>query len=276
MGRVLIPAAVLYFLTAAAFPQTGLNEKEPSRSQLGAPLYPGAVYIRTISCFDPYHTTAEYVPPDDMKTVLAFFERKLPEKRMFDYQDRRTYLFGFLLKTWSKFPVKPKKGDLHLLEREPNVQLVEFDSNAYDTLITFFERKPEGKVKAWALMNGRIMIRYTYRLSEEDPAAKKIIGLWRNTDRDQPKYYGSTLEFHGDGSYVFTFTGDNLKALGKSGSPIRSETGTYAILVTIISLKTDQPLAGDARKSGIAAVGSVSLSLELINWPRLTFIRVNK
>ena len=102
MGRVLIPAAVLYFLTAAAFPQTGLNEKEPSRSQLGAPLYPGAVYIRTISGFDPYHTTAEYVTPDDMKTVLAFFERKLPEKRMFDYQDRRTYLFGFLLKREEK------------------------------------------------------------------------------------------------------------------------------------------------------------------------------
>jgi hypothetical protein len=185
-------------------------------------------------------------------------------------------MFGFLLKTWSKFPGKPKKDILHLLESEPNVQLVEYDSDSYTTLINYFDRKPEGKVKALALMNGRIMIRYTYRRSEDNPAAKKIIGLWRNTDRDQQKYYGSMLEFRPDGTYVFTFTDNNLKAMGKTGSPNKSEAGTYAILSTLISLKTNAPLAGEARKSGIASVRSVSLSLELINWPRLTFIRVAK
>jgi len=56
--------------------------------------------------------------------------------------------------------------------------------------------------------------------------------------------------------------------------PNNPETGNYAIMSAFISLKTDKPLAGEARKSGMAAVGSASLSLELINWPRLTFVRI--
>jgi hypothetical protein len=275
MKYVLIVSMLLFPFTAA-FAQSGLNTEEPAAELLGAPHYPGSVFIRMVTGNDPYFVTAEYATGDDVEVVLAYFERKLPEKREFEFQDKKIYMFGLLMNTWSKFPGKPKRDDLHFLESEPNIRFLAIEGTDYESLITFFARKPEMMGKAQALENARTMIRYTYRIQEVNPSGVRILGRWRNTDRDLPKWYGSILEFRKEGIYTITLTPDNLRAIGKSDSTARRETGAYSILATVITFKTDSPAIGDAKKSGIATVGRASLSLELVNMPRLSFIRIRK
>lgn len=265
---------MLLLLTGAAYAQ-GFDEREPSRNQLGAPLYPGAVYLRTVqSNLDQYHTTAEYITDDKIETAVSFFERKLPEKREVFYEDKDTYLVAFLLVTWSKVPGTPKKSDLDLLDKEPSVQLRTYDSGKYGTLIDYFIHKPDGKKKVLALDNGHTLIRYTFTKNEEDVSGKKIVGTWRGTDRDMPRYFGSVIEFRPDGTYAHTFTAANLKARGKSGA-LYTEKGKYAILDTIISLESANPLDGPNNRSGMAAVGAASLSIQLANSPRITYLRMH-
>jgi len=253
----------------------GLSEKEPSRNLLGAPTYPGAVFIRTVTGLDPYHETAEYITRDTIETVLAFFERKLPEKRQIFFEDKNLYMVAFLMKTWSKLPGNPKKDDLELLEKEPNLRVHTFDSTQYGTLIEYFRERPNGKVKADALENGKTMISYTYRLSEDETYGKNIIGAWKNVDRSLTGYYGSMAEFRENGTYTLTLTDENIKAI-KNESGAKIETGTYVVMNNTISLQSQNPVRGDTKKSGIINVGRASLSMELIGLPRLTFIRVRK
>ncbi len=272
MKHTAIIAGILLLIAGAAYSQ-GFDEREPARSQLGAPLYPGAVYIRTVqSSLDQYHTTAEYVTDDKLDTAVAYFERKLGEKREVIYEDKDNYLVAFLLVTWSKMPGTPKKSDLDLLEKEPCVQVWEYDSGKYRTLTNYFVGKPGGNKKVVALENGRTLIRYTYRKSEENVSEKKIVGVWRETDRDMPQFHGSVIEFRADGSYTHTFTGANLKARGKTGSSY-VEKGKYAVLDNVISLESGNPLEGTGNRSGMVNVGTASLSIQLVNKPRMTFIR---
>lgn len=265
-------AGILLLLAGTAFSQ-GLDEKEPSRKQLGAPLYPGAVYIRIFRSLDPYHESAEYITADDLDTVIAYFERTLPENRLAIYEDKNSYIAAFLLKTWSKIPETLGKEDLPLLEKEPNLQVRSYDPVQYGTLIDFYARRPEGKVKAGALDNGQTMIKYTYRISEESASVKMIVGSWRETDRDLPRYYGSVIRFRADKTYTFTYTCDNLLAMDKTGA-VYVETGKYSLMNNMISMKSDNPLDGDGKWTGFATVGNASLSLEIDGRPRMTFLRV--
>ncbi|MFA6471983.1 MAG: hypothetical protein WCU00_08080 [Candidatus Latescibacterota bacterium] len=273
--------------------QSGLNEKEPAKRHLGAPLYPRAVYIRTTHGLDPYHETAEYVTVDDTSTVIGFFETRLHEKREITYEDKDTYLVIFLLKTWSSFPDSPPKEALTMLEREPNVQLRAFDANKYKPLIEFFDRRPERKARAEALRDGRTMILYTYRISEVDRSPGKLIGAWRESDRDLRKYWGSVLEFMPNGFYKHTFTEENLKAMAEQyagtgpfkgmGSEVvkkilsskNPETGTYAITKNVISLESSNPVDGERMKNGLSNIGNASLLLELVNKPKMVFVRLH-
>jgi hypothetical protein len=272
MKHTTLIAGILLLLAGAAYSQ-GFDQREPARSQLGAPFYPGAVYVRTVqSNLDQYHTTAEYVTDDKLDTAVAFFERKLAEKREVIYEDKETYLVAFLLVTWSKVPGTPKKSDLDLLDKEPTVQVRAYDSDKYRPLIDYFFRKPDGKKKVQALENGRTLIRYTFRKSDEDVSGKKIVGVWRESDRDMPQFFGSVIEFRADDTYTFTFTAANMKARGKSGASYL-EKGKYAILDNVISLESGNPLEGQGNRSGMATVGAASLSIELVNKPRMTFLR---
>lgn len=275
MKHTAIIAGILLLLAGAAYSQ-GFDEREPSRGQLGAPLYPGAVYLRTIqSTLDQFHTTAEYITDDKLETAVAFFERKLPEKREVIYEDKETYLVAFLLVTWSKVPGTPKKSDLDLLDKEANVQVREYNPDQYRTLSSYFFRKPDGKKKVQALENGRTVIRYTFRKSDEDVSGKHIVGAWRETDRDMPKFFGSVIEFRADGTYTLTYTSANLKAWGKSGASF-VEKGKYAVLDNVISLESANPLDGPSNRSGMVTVGAASLSFQLVNKPRTTFLKVKK
>ncbi len=272
--RILSYTVALLLLWTTAGVAQGLNEKEPSRKQLGAPVYPGAVFIRIVSGLDPYHETAEYITRDSFNTVLAFFERKLPEKRQVVHESAQMYMVAFLMKTWSKVAGNLTRDDLMLLEKEPNLEIRTYDNTLYGTLIEYFSRKPEGKVKVGALENGSTLIRYTYRIEEDNTSARLLVGTWRNVDRSLEIFLGSVLEFREDGSYTLTLTDENLKAAASPGG--KTESGTYVIMNNTISLMTKTPVRGTARKSGIANVGRASLSLELIGLPRLTFIREGK
>ena len=274
MKKIALFAAFFLITTGVGYSQSGLNEKEPERRQLGAYLYPGSVYIRTITGLDMYHETAEYITSADIKKVIEYFDRKMPEKRTFIFEDRQEYIYGFLLRTWTRFPENPDRDDLRRLDGEPNVQVTEYDPGRYATLISFFERKPDGKVKADALNNGNTMIRYTYRVEEVDRTAKRVVGVWRQTDRDQPAFLMSILEMRPDGTYRVSFTENNISHHGRPGPSPRSETGRYAVTGNVISFSTERPAFGGGRKSGIVTVGHASLSLELVGMPRLTFVRM--
>ena len=273
---------------------SGLTDEEPDRSELGAPLYPGAVFIRTVEGLDPYYRSAMYITLDQMRTVEGFFERKLPEKMKAYYEDKNRYMTVILLKTWSTFSGKPAREELSKLEREPNIRIFQYDRNLYESLATYYEGKPEVKHKADAIRTGRTIVEYTYKKSEEYKSTKRIIGVWTSSDRDLPVYFKSVLKFDSDGTYTHTFTPENVEALadeysgkkkfnGMGKVAIRSyitdrnpEKGTYIVMRNTITMVSDNPVIEPGTKNGLASVGPIVLSLELINMPRLTFLRTER
>jgi hypothetical protein len=274
--RIAFIVFALFLIASPALPQSVLNAKEPPRSSLMAPLYHGAVFIQVIPTSNPYYFRAEYATSDSMPTVLAFYIHRPPGIRMFNFYDRRTYMFGFV-RQGSKLPDRPEWRDLRLLDDEQNVTLIKFDSFQSAPLVRELRRSPdtpENRAKIEALKTARIMIRYTYRVTEENPAAQHILGLWRVSDRDQKGYYGSTILFRNDSTYVLTLTPENLKELGQPPSSGTSERGRYSVLGNIIALRTDSPVMGAGRKDGhFSMKGATLLSLEIEGWPRLTYNR---
>jgi len=277
-------------LSAVSYAQTsGLTVSEPDKSELGAPLYPGAVYIRTVEGLDPYYESALYVTMDPMRTVEVYFERKMPEKQKAYYEDENRYMTVFLLKTWSSFSGKPEKEELEKLEREPNVQIIDFDRDSYESLAEYYDSAPGGKEKAEAIRTGHTLVRYTYRKAERNKSAEAIIGTWTSVDRDLPVFHGSTITFEKNGTYTFTLTSENITALvtqrssgkddaAKSGlrALIEShnpEKGTYVIMKNVITMESDTPVIEPKTKSGLARVGKTLLSLKIIEYPRLSFIK---
>ncbi|MCE5250223.1 hypothetical protein LLG96_08380 [bacterium] len=298
MKKVQITACMVFmlFLSVCVHAQTsGLNDREPTVSEMEAPLYPGAVFIRTVSGLNPYYETAMYVTIDPLRTVENYFERKMPEKRKSFYSpDNTMFMTIFLLKTWSQFPGNPTKEDLSKLEQEPSIQMYEYDRDSYETLAEFYDRKPEDKPKAEALRTGRTLILYTYKRTEEYKSETKIRGTWISTDRDLLTFYKSTLIFDDKGEYTFTFTPGNIEELvkslstrekfkGKSTEEIvkiiescNPEKGTYVIMRNTITLVSRNPVMEPETKNGIAFVGSAVLSLDFIGMPRLSFIRIEQ
>ena len=288
---VLLAGLMLCCAALCGAQTSGLTDEEPDRSELGAPLYPGAVFIRTVEGLDPYHKSALYIAVDRMRTIEGFFDRKLPEKMKAFYEDENKYMTVYLLKTWSTFSGKPSREELSKLEREPNIQIYEYDRSLYESLAEYYEKKPGEKHKADAIRTGRTIIQYTFRKSEEYKSAKIIIGTWASSDRDLPVYYKSVLKFDSEGVYTHTFTPDNIEAMveelsakkkyeGMNKDELRRlvsgrnpEKGTYVIMRNTITLVSENPVMETETRNGLANVGSVVLSLELINLPRLTFIR---
>lgn len=288
--RLLFYLCSIVLSSAVLFAQTsGLSESEPEKAELGAPLFPGAVFIRTVEGLDPYYESALYVTLDPMKTVEVYFERKLPEKQKAYYEDENRYMTVFLLKTWSSFSGNPSKEEIAKLEREPNIQIIDFDRDLYESLAVYYDSALGGKEKAGAIRTGHTMIRYTYRKAEQNKSADAIIGTWTSVDRDLPVFFGSTIIFDKNGAYTFTLTSDNITALvaqlssGKGDAAktelrtlIESrnpEKGAYVIMKNIITMESDTPVIEPKTKSGLAKVGKTLMSLEIIGQPRLSFIK---
>lgn len=254
-----LTAGIIFAGTASA---QGAMGTEPSPRVLGTPPYPGAVFIRTITGLDPYHATAEYVTPDPGRKVLAFFERKLPDKRRARYADRETRATIILMNPWSKIPGVLTRDTRDLLETEPNIQISAFSPARYGALLEYFRMHPGNQEKIDALLTGETMLRYTYRIPEQNVSAKRAVGVWRATDRDLPAFTGGVLELRRDGGYTLRLPGG------------RTENGRYLIRDDLISMQTARPVCGPARKNGAITVGRASLSLQLTGLPRLTFVRM--
>jgi len=270
----------------------GQFQDEPTEDELGAPLFPESEFIRKTVGLDPYHETAVYITLVPMEMVESFFEKKLPEKRVVYYSDEDIYLTAFLLKTWSKFPGKPTRDKLSRLESEPSVQILFYDPEEYEPLAEYFEKSPEGKIKATTIRNGKTMIKYTYEIVEEYKSSTKIIASWKEISRDLKDYYGSILEFKPDSTYTFRFTAENIDEIvkvltlskefkGKSEEDIKKyleernpENGKYVIMKNNITMVSEKPLDGLRTKYGLVDVGSATLSLTLFNKPKLTFLKM--
>ena len=293
MKSTIVMVLILFLPPLVSAQVVGEFEDEPTIKQLGAPLYPGSVYIRKIVGLDPYHETAMYISLVPMKMVETFFNRQLPEKRVVYYSDDGIYMTAYLLKTWSKFPSKPTREELSKLESEPSVQIHFYDPNPYEPLAEYFDKKPDGKIKANVIRNGKTMIRYTYEKSEEYKSSKQIIGSWMEASRDLEDYYGSILQFNTDNTYTLIFTAENIDSMTKKLASSKKfkgwhendvkkyieernpENGTYVIMKNTITMISDNPVDGMKTKSGLANIGTATLSLELINKPRLIFLRAS-
>ena len=295
MKHIFLVILFLLFLsshTSAQIPE--YFDDEPAEDIIGAPLYPGAEFIRITKGLNPYYETAMYITLLPMNMVEDFFEKKIGGiggKRVVYYSDEDVYLTAYLLKTWSKFPGKPTKDDLPKLRREPSVQIRFYDPNRFEPLAKYYGEIPEGKIKANFLRNGKTMILYSYEKPYEDKSPHRIIATWRETSRDLEEYYGSILEFRPDGTYTFTFTAENIDAIAKnpalrkrfSGMSINDirkhieelnpEKGRFNIMRNKITMVSRNPIDGINKKSGLATIGSATLSLKLIRKPRLTFLR---
>ncbi len=292
MKYIIVMTFVLVFFSSLASTQEiGEYENEPTKEQLGAPLYPGAVYIRRTTGLDPYHETAMYISLVPMEMVETFFDKQLPEKRVVYYSDNDIYMTAYLLRTWSKFPGKPTKEEISKLENEPNVRISFYDPNPYEPLAEYFDKKPDGKMEANTIRNGKTMILYTYVKSEEYESDKLIVAVWQETSQDLEDYYGSVIQFNPDKTYIFTYTAENISAMAKKLIKSKSfidesedeiikniseknpEKGKYVIMRNAITMVSDNPVDGIKTKNGLADVGTATLSIELINKPRLTFLK---
>ncbi len=288
---IILFLSIVFAAKPAEAVEIGVTGREPPRSVLGAPLYPGSEFLRTMFSLDPFYESVFYVVPDPVGDVKNYFIRELAGLRMVQYRDENEWVWVFLLKDWIPFPDKPERDDLQILDVSPNVLVKKFQKYLNEPLVELFETKPDAQKQLEALKKARTVIRYTYRKIEEDIGFRKIMGKWKNTDRDLPDYYGSVLQFNPDSTYTFMLTDDNIACLteklsstksfkGKSPVEIRTflkernpEKGRYSIMRNSIDMVTDTPVMGDRMKSGLAEVKSFSFSIQLINTPRLTFIR---
>jgi len=265
--------------------------KEPQVEELGAPLYPGASFVRTLSSLDPYYETVIYVAPDPVGDVKNWFRDALPDARVVQYRDENEWVWTYLLADWIPFPDKPTRDDLPILDVSPNVLVRKYQRVLFEPLVEFLESREGTERQLEALANAKTIVRYTFRKIEEDIAFRKIIGTWVNTDRDLPEYYGSIYRFNPDSTYTYTLTPDNVRHLaeklsgragfkGKSTDEIETfirernpETGEFAIMRNTIDMFVGSEPVGDEVKSGLTEVGKVIMTMQLINMPRLTFVR---
>ena len=283
---------------AMAFSSTGwcqldasLLGKEPSPEELGAPLYPGAEFIRLSDNLDPYYQTAMYITLVPFDMAEDFFNRKMPEKRLIMYDDKLTTMNIYLLRTWSKFPPYPTREELKGLDSEPNLRIQYYNPDDYEMLTEIYERNPETENKATTIRKGQTMLLYTFEKKERITGNEKLIGRWQESSRDYSSYYGTQLVFNTDSTYVYTATPANLASLardpkiiaafpGKNEQEIAAifternpEKGTFQVMNNTITMISEAPLDGIRNKSGLATIGPVTFSLELINKPRLVFLK---
>ena len=292
MKRLMVFLCFLAVGSTMCFAQAGsFSGTEPEKEELGAPLFPGAVFLRTVSGLDPYYETALYVTLDEMRRVEIFYEQAIPEKQKMYVDDENLYMTVFLLKTWSTFSGKPTSKELAKLEKEPNIQILDYDPDEYEPLAELYEKNPEKRLTTDTIRAGRSLIRYTYKRIDKNKNAQKIIGTWTSVDRDLPVFFGSSISFKSNGTYIFTLNEENVAALtdklstelryaGKSKEAIQNdiksrnpEQGSYVIQRNTITFVSESPLIGQKTKSGLAKVGNTLLSLEIINQPRLSLIK---
>ncbi|MFC1693540.1 hypothetical protein ACFL1R_08560 [Candidatus Latescibacterota bacterium] len=286
--------SVLLVISVSAVAQkTSLFGVEPSRSVLGAPVYPDAYFIRTISSLDPYYESVFYISSEPIGDVKNFFMEKLPGTRVVQYKEENAWVWTFILDKQAVLPDNPSRDHLIILERSHNIHIKRFQRDLYAPLFEYLEMRPDTQKQLQKLENGRTVIRYTYQKLPTNTEFIKLIGTWKQVDRDLDEFYGSIFEFQSDSTYTLTLTPANIEALMESPSAAQlfknmsreeikkhctdcnPEKGRFLIERNKIELQSDRPVLGDPGKGGIVNVSSTSLSLQLINFPRLIYIRIS-
>lgn len=282
---------LLALVSPAEAQKTSFIGKEPDPSLLGAPIYPGATFLRVMATIDPFFETVFYVSPDPVGDVMEYYRDKLPNARRVQYQDEYEWVWVYIYNPRIPFPDKPTRDDLPLLDTTANVMVKKFQKDLHEPLIELFQSRPDTKPQLDALLTAKTLIRFTFRIQEDDAGMSKLIGSWTNADRAFGIYRGCRIEFKPDGTYVLTLTDSNIAQLaadladspgfrGKSAVEIEQnlrernpERGQYSILRNNIDLFTDAPVLGNENKSGLVEIQGFTFSVQFINMPKLTFIR---
>jgi hypothetical protein len=247
-----------------------------------------------MATLDPFYQTVLYVSPDAVGDVKNFYRDKLPNAKLSQYKDEDEWVWAYLLVPNFPFPDKPTRDDLPLLDATPNVMVKKFQKILHEPLIEYYQTKPESRAILNALQKAKTIIRFTYRIIEEDAGFKQLTGSWVNADRSLAEYYNCRLAFGADSTYTLTLTDSNIAAFaaklaktkhyaGKPESEIRSsltkcnpEKGRYSVLRNTIDMSTGAPVIGDAQKSGLIEIHELMFSVQYINMPRLTFMHDTK
>ncbi len=294
-----IPAlALLVMLAAAGSPARGqrvtIIGEEPSREELGAPVYPGATFVRTLSSLDPFYESVIYVSPDPVGDVKNWLADQLPKARMVQYRDEGEWVWAYLLGNWIPFPEEPTRDDLPILDVSPNVLTRKYQRELFEPLVELLSTRPGHEKQLEALAEAKTIIRYTYRMIEEDIAFTKIQGVWMNTNRELPAFSGCIYEFRADSTYTLTYTDRNIPHLaaflmkrpaffGRDASEVEAfirsrnpEHGTYAVMRNAIDMFVESEPIFDEVMSGLLEVDDLIMSMQLINMPKLTYIRTKR
>ena len=296
--RAVLCAAATVLIGALSF--TGVVAADPvmgneiGAEALGAPRYPGAVFIRILPTLDPYHFSVLYVTPDPVREVRRFFNDKLPSARMLQYVDEGEWCWVFLLDDEIEFPDDPGRNDLTMLDGTANVRIKKYQQNLYVPLVEYFRNSEGNEDRLEALGTAATIIRYTFLRVFEDTTSGNILGVWRNVDRSLPSFYGSVLTFRDDGTYAYELTGGNIEAITRDPRSVpmlamqgvtvadsvrirlterNPETGRYMAALRTLVLKPELPLWSVGTSSGIVEADRATLTVQFINMPRLTFIR---
>jgi len=292
--RLFILLFILLLPSVEGFTDSRFMGKEPKKEFLGAPLYPGAVFLRTIGQLDPFYETALYITPDKPEVVKKYYNNKLPGVRVVSFLEENVWVWTFLLKKWIVIPDDPSRDDITILEASPNIQVKQFQKDYYSFLIEYFKVKPGSEKILDAIDKAGTIIRYTYEKPMPDKSITEIKGKWRNTDRDLPEFYGSIITFNADSTYTLQLTKENISAVASSPeirkkydikdagtiankmSATNPEKGKYSIMRNTITLAADEPVIGYKTKEGLASAKTVTLVIQFVNMPRLTFIKANE
>jgi len=288
-GMIAIIVMIAAWCVPAADAQDILG-KEPDAAMLGAPRYPTAVFLRTMNSLDPYFESAFYVVPEPVIDVKNWIAEQMPGMRIVQYRDEFEWVWTFLLGN-IPFPDKPAGDDTVLLDKTPNVLVKKYQGDLYEPLIELLESTPGQEKRLAALKDAKTVIRYTYRIVEENYSFNNIIGTWKDVDRDLEAYRGMTITFRPDSTYTITLTDDNIathagmlalkpgaanknpRDIARAITAKNPENGRFSVRRNNIDMETDTPVFGDKVKSGLTEVGRFSFVVQFINMPRLTFIR---
>jgi hypothetical protein len=120
---------------------------------------------------------------------------------------------GLYLQSPDTVPDKPTRDDLPLLDKTANVMVKKFQKDLHEPLIELFQSRPDTKPPLESLLTPKTLIRFTFRIIEDDAGMSKLIGSWTNVDRAYGIYRGCRIEFNPDSTYVLTLTDGNIAQL---------------------------------------------------------------
>jgi len=288
---VMLAAMATFFSFESGAQQANLFGTEPEHNVFAAPVFPGAEFIRVTASIDPFYESVMFVSSEPVGDVLDYYKEKLSDVRRIQFKEEFEWVWVYLLKSWIPMPKEPTREDLAILDNSPNVMVRKFQPDLFIPMMELMQTRSGFEARLKTLESAKSIIRFTYRKRQNDIGFTKLQGVWENVDRDLPEFQGSLISFNPDSSYVITLSDDNIEAIaakmarsrrhaGKSVEELKPlvaannpERGTFAILRNTIDLVSESPVIGTNVKGGLVEIRAVMFSVQLVNMPKLTFIK---